>query len=73
LAQLDKKTGKVAKKKPMFVKNGDMCRAIIECAQPVCAELFADVQQLGRFTLRDEGKTIAIGKVISFGPKKAQN
>ena len=29
----------------------------------MCIERFDDYPQLGRFTLRDEGKTIAIGKV----------
>lgn len=29
----------------------------------MCVERFVDYPQLGRFTLRDEGKTVAIGKV----------
>ena len=37
--------------------------ALIETAEPICIERFVDYPQLGRFTLRDEGKTIAIGKV----------
>jgi translation elongation factor EF-1alpha len=37
--------------------------ALIETTAPVCVERFADYPQLGRFTLRDEGRTIAIGKV----------
>lgn len=32
----------------------------------MCIEKFTDYQQLGRFTLRDEGKTIAIGKVTKL-------
>lgn len=72
LDQLDKKTGAVAKKKPMFVTNGALVRCIIECSQPICLELFSSVPQLGRFTLRDEGKTIAIGKVTALGPRKKQ-
>ena len=32
----------------------------------ICAELFKNVPQLGRFTLRDEGRTIAIGKIIKM-------
>lgn len=28
-------------------------------------EKFTDAAQLGRFTLRDEGKTIAFGKVLA--------
>ena len=29
----------------------------------ICVEAFEDFPQMGRFTLRDEGKTIAMGKV----------
>eukprot|EP00020_Sapocribrum_chincoteaguense_P002640 CAMPEP_0170745570 /NCGR_PEP_ID=MMETSP0437-20130122/8361_1 /TAXON_ID=0 /ORGANISM="Sexangularia sp." /LENGTH=529 /DNA_ID=CAMNT_0011084293 /DNA_START=113 /DNA_END=1698 /DNA_ORIENTATION=- len=61
LAQLDRKTGKVKTANPPFVKEGDIVRCILKVARPVCLEKFADLQQLGRFTLRDEGKTIAIG------------
>ncbi|OMH82555.1 Eukaryotic peptide chain release factor GTP-binding subunit [Zancudomyces culisetae] len=32
----------------------------------ICVERFKDYPQLGRFTLRDEGKTIAIGKIIKL-------
>lgn len=49
--------------------------AIVQLAveKPICVELFSDVPQLGRFTLRDEGRTIAIGKIIKLpkdGSKK---
>jgi peptide chain release factor subunit 3 len=37
--------------------------AVIQTAQPICIEKYADYPMLGRFTLRDEGKTVAIGKV----------
>ncbi len=29
-------------------------------------EKFDSIQQMGRFTLRDEGKTIAVGKVLKY-------
>jgi len=61
-----------SKKKPKFVKNGALVRCVLECAQPVCLELFSDFPQLGRFTLRDEGKTIAVGKITALGPKKKE-
>lgn len=67
LAEIDKKTNTILKKKPTFVKNGSLVRCIVECSQPICMELFSDNPQLGRFTLRDEGKTIAVGKVTSLG------
>ena len=34
-------------------------------AAPICVEKFSDVPQLGRFTLRDEGKTIAIAQSVA--------
>jgi len=70
IAQLDKKTGQVAKKKPQFVKNGALITAMIETAQPIPVELFSDNPQLGRFTLRDEGKTVAVGKITALAPRK---
>jgi len=30
----------------------------------ICIEKFSDFPQLGRFTLRTEGKTVAVGKVV---------
>lgn len=46
-----------------YTRTGQRILALIETANPVCIETFKDHPQLGRFTLRDEGKTIAIGKV----------
>ena len=40
--------------------------ALIQTTAPICLERFKDYPQLGRFTLRDEGKTIAIGKVTKL-------
>lgn len=37
--------------------------AKIETTAPVCVEPYKEYSQLGRFTLRDEGKTVAMGKV----------
>jgi len=34
----------------------------------VALEKFESIQQMGRFTLRDEGKTIAVGKVLKYKP-----
>jgi peptide chain release factor subunit 3 len=63
LSENDRKTGAVIKKKPTFVKKNAMVSCRIEVLQPVCIETFKDFPQLGRFTLRDEGKTIAVGTV----------
>ncbi|CAI2179273.1 1414_t:CDS:10 [Funneliformis geosporum] len=60
---LEKKTGKRSKRAPQFVKKGQKVIAQLETQGPICVETFEDYPQLGRFTLRDEGKTIAIGKI----------
>ncbi|KDQ64468.1 hypothetical protein JAAARDRAFT_28098 [Jaapia argillacea MUCL 33604] len=66
LHYFDKATGRKSKKPPQFAKRGQKIVALLETAQPICVERFADYPQLGRFTLRDEGKTIAIGKVTKL-------
>ena len=49
-----------------FGRQGQMCVAILTIATSTCMEIFEDNPSLGRFTLRDEGKTIAIGKIIEL-------
>ena len=52
---------------PQFVKQGQMCIARINVLDhKVCAEKFKDVPQLGRFTLRTENTTVAMGKITKL-------
>ncbi|KAJ9475675.1 Eukaryotic peptide chain release factor GTP-binding subunit [Pseudozyma hubeiensis] len=62
----DKKTGKKSRRGPQFAKKGMKIIALLELAGPICVERFKDYPQLGRFTLRDEGRTVAIGKVTKL-------
>ncbi|KAL9712682.1 translation termination factor GTPase eRF3 [Leucoagaricus gongylophorus] len=66
LHYFDKATGRKSKKPPQFAKKGQKVVALIEATAPICVERFSDHPQLGRFTLRDEGRTIAIGKVTKL-------
>ncbi|KIM90762.1 hypothetical protein PILCRDRAFT_811236 [Piloderma croceum F 1598] len=66
LHYFDKATGRKSKKPPQFAKKGQKIVALIETTAPVCVERFSDYPQLGRFTLRDEGRTIAIGKITKL-------
>lgn len=43
-----------------------MAIARIATERSICVEKFDVVPQMGRFTLRDEGKTIAIGKIVKL-------
>lgn len=61
---VDKKTGEKSKTRPRFVKQDQVAIMRIECSGMICVEPFKLFPQMGRFTLRDENKTIAIGKVL---------
>lgn len=68
VAVIDPKTKE--KKKAKFVKSGAVLIARIAVEKAICIEPFDKVPQLGRFTLRDEGKTVAIGKVMKLPKSK---
>lgn len=59
-AELDK-TGKIAKRNPAFARNGATIICKIRLNKSICLEPYEKTMQLGRFTLRDEGSSIAIG------------
>lgn len=69
LHKLEPKTNRKSKKAPGFAKQGMSIIARLEViggAGSVCVERFEDYPQLGRFTLRDQGQTIAIGKITKL-------
>ncbi|KAI1129896.1 P-loop containing nucleoside triphosphate hydrolase protein [Nemania abortiva] len=69
LHKLQKGTNRKSKLPPTHAKRGDSIIArmeIIGGAGSVCVETFEDAPQLGRFTLRDQGQTIAIGKITKL-------
>ncbi|KAK7358162.1 hypothetical protein VNO77_00085 [Canavalia gladiata] len=66
LQQIDPKTKKPMKKKVLFVKNGAVVVCRVQVNSAICIEKFSDFPQLGRFTLRTEGKTVAVGKVTGL-------
>lgn len=59
---------KIVKQKPQFTKSQTkiICRVVPK--NPLALEKFDTIQQMGRFTLRDEGKTIAVGRVLKYKP-----
>ncbi|KAL1548246.1 eukaryotic peptide chain release factor GTP-binding subunit ERF3A-like isoform X2 [Salvia divinorum] len=64
--QIDPKTRKRLKKKPLFVKKGAVVECRVQVNNLICIEKYSDFPQLGRFTLRTEGKTVAVGKVTGL-------
>lgn len=51
-----------------FLKSNMTAIVRIKCLQPLSVEKFADNPQLGSFTLRDEGLTIGMGKILRLKP-----
>ncbi|SCW04142.1 LAFE_0H07008g1_1 [Lachancea fermentati] len=66
LHKLERGTNRKSKKPPAFAKKGMKIIALLETEEPVCVETYEDYPQLGRFTLRDQGTTIAIGKIVKI-------
>lgn len=63
ICTIDKKT-REKQKGPRYVKQDQSAIMRLETNGVICMESFKAHPQLGRFTLRDEGRTIAIGKVL---------
>lgn len=77
LSTIDPKTGEKVEKgktRPRFIKQGNIANVQFEVSGGViCIEAFSDFAQMGRFTLRDEGKTIAMGKVLKVGKEVVES
>jgi peptide chain release factor subunit 3 len=68
ICYIDKKTGKPDKVKgrPRFIKEGEVAIVRIKCSQPICMETNKVNPTMARFTLRDEGKTLARGNCVKI-------
>lgn len=63
---VDKKSGEKSKTRPRFVKQDQVCIARLRTAGTICLETFKDFPQMGRFTLRDEGKHYSVSLISGF-------
>lgn len=66
LHKLEKGTNRKSKRAPAFAKKGMKIIAVLETENPICVETYKNYPELGRFTLRDQGETIAIGKIVKL-------
>jgi elongation factor 1-alpha len=67
-SKIDPRTGKEIEKNPQFIKQGEFAVVKFKPIKPLVAEKYADFPQLGRFAMRDMGKTVGIGQVIDVKP-----
>lgn len=63
LAKIDRKTGKECETSPECAKTGDVVTVRMRPCKPVCVEAFSAYPSLGRFAIRDHGRTVAVGVV----------
>ena len=68
--KLDPRTGATVEDNPSFIKQGDAAIVRFKPLKPVVVEKYSEIPQLGRFAIRDSGRTIAAGTVIDL--KKAE-
>jgi elongation factor 1-alpha len=72
VGRLDPKTGQIAEKNPQFVKVGESAIMKFQPIKPMVIERYSDIPQLGRFAMRDMGKTVGIGVIIDVVPAEVK-
>ncbi|CAF1355286.1 unnamed protein product [Rotaria sordida] len=66
---IDVEKNKTTQENPTFITQNQVAIAIFELSQDkqvVCMELFNRFPRLGQFTLQDDGRTFAVGKVLKI-------
>ncbi len=72
VAKIDPRTGKTVEEKPKFIKMGDAAIVKFKPIKPMVIEKFSEFPQLGRFAMRDMGKTVGIGVVVDVKPAQVR-
>jgi len=72
VGRLDPKTGQIAEKNPQFVKVGESAIMKFQPIKPMVIERYSDIPQLGRFAMRDMGKTVGIGVIMDVVPAEVK-
>jgi len=70
ISKIDARTGEVVQEKPDYIKQGDSALVRFRPLRPLCLERYAEIPQMGRFAVRDMGRTIAVGIVKEIVEKK---
>lgn len=70
IKKLDPRTGQVVEENPTFLKTGDGAVVRFEPLYPISVETYADFPEMGRFAVRDMGRTVAAGVIKEITPKE---
>lgn len=63
LSRTDRRTGQVLEMKPETLHAGDAAVVRLRPQAPMCVEVFSEYPPLGRFAVRDQKTTVAVGVV----------
>ncbi|KAI0990463.1 hypothetical protein GJ496_005464 [Pomphorhynchus laevis] len=67
ICTVDKKTGQRSKHNVQFIRPDSIAIVRMELTNEVaCMEMYNKFPQMGRFTIRDEAKTVAVGKILKI-------
>jgi len=61
--KLDQKTGAVIEDSPKFLKKNESAIVELQPIKKMCLEKYNDFPEMGRFAVRDMGRTVAVGIV----------
>ena len=71
LKKLDQKTGAVIEDSPKFLKRNESAVVELSPIKKMCLEKYQDFPEMGRFAVRDMGRTVAVGIVKDLDVGKA--
>ena len=63
LKKLDQKTGAVIEDNPKFIKRNEAAIVELQPIKKLCIEKYTDIPEMGRFAVRDMGRTCCVGIV----------
>jgi elongation factor 1-alpha len=66
--KLDQKTGAVIEDNPKFIKRNEAAIIKLKPIKKLCIEKYEDIAEMGRFAVRDMGRTVAVGIVKDLEP-----
>jgi len=69
ISKIDPRTGQVVEDHPKTIKTGDAALVRLKPLTPLCIETYKEFPELGRFALRDSGRTVAAGIVKEITQK----
>ena len=72
IKKLDQKTGAVIEDNPKFLKKNESAIVKLQPIKKLCIEKYNDFPELGRFAVRDMGRTACVGIVKDLEPGETE-